>query len=97
MLLRSALILLSENGILALIIPLKEEENFIQIAKDFELFPQKITRVKGTPETEIKRSLMAFSRDENSNPAIDELTIEISRHNYTEEYKELTKDFYLKM
>ena len=96
-LLEAADLLLSENGILALIIPFKEEENFIKIAKDFELYLLKITRVKGTPETEIKRSLMAFSRDENSSPAIDELTIEISRHNYTEEYKELTKDFYLKM
>ena len=96
-LLEAADLLLSENGILALIIPFKEEENFIKIAKDFELYLLKITRVKGTPETEIKRSLMAFSRNENSSPAIDELTIEISRHNYTEEYKELTKDFYLKM
>ena len=96
-LVEAADLLLSENGILAIIIPYKEENKFIKIAKDFELYLQKITHVKGTPETEIKRSLMAFSRDENSNHTIDELIIEISRHNYTEDYKELTKDFYLKM
>lgn len=96
-LVEAADLLLSENGILAVIIPFKEEENFIKIAQQFELYPQKITRVKGTPEAEIKRSLMSFSRDENSTRAIDELIIEISRHNYTQDYTELTKEFYLKM
>jgi tRNA1Val (adenine37-N6)-methyltransferase len=45
---------LSENGIFAVIIPFKEEENFLAAA--YELSP-KITRVKGTPTTDIKRSL----------------------------------------
>lgn len=89
-------LLLSENGILAVIIPFKEEEKFIELAKEEELYPFKITRVKGTPSTEIKRSLMAFSRDKKE-IAIDELTIEIERHNYTDAYISLTKDFYLKM
>lgn len=55
-------LLLSENGIFSVIIPYKEEEKFIALAKDFDLFPVKITRVKGTSTTEIKRSLLAFSR-----------------------------------
>ncbi len=29
--------------------------------------------------------------------AMDELTIEVGRHRYTEAYKRLTADFYLKM
>jgi tRNA1Val (adenine37-N6)-methyltransferase len=57
----------------------------------------KITRVKGTPTSEIKRSLLALSRNENTNPQMDELVIETARHIYTPEYIELTKDFYLKM
>jgi tRNA1Val (adenine37-N6)-methyltransferase len=57
----------------------------------------KITRVKGTPTTEIKRSLLAFSRNKNIDYPIDELIIETARHIYTAEYIELTKDFYLKM
>lgn len=96
-LLEAADLLLSENGILAVIIPFKEENNFIKIAKEFELYPQKITHVKGTPETEIKRSLMTFARNQNSTPAVDEITIEITRHKYTDGYKELTKDFYITM
>ncbi len=89
-------LLLSENGIFAVIIPFKEEEKFIALAKDFELHPFKITRVKGTPTTEIKRSLLAFSKTQKQT-LIDELIIETARHQYTEEYIDLTKDFYLKM
>lgn len=89
-------LLLSENGIFAVIIPFKEEEKFIALAYDFELHPFKITRVKGTPTTEIKRSLLAFSKTQKQT-LVDELIIEMARHQYTEEYIDLTKDFYLKM
>jgi tRNA1Val (adenine37-N6)-methyltransferase len=95
-LVEAAHLLLSENGIFAVIIPFKEEEKFITLAKDFELYPFKITRVKGTPTTEIKRSLLAFSKTQKQT-LIDELIIETARHQYTEEYIDLTKDFYLKM
>ena len=90
-------LLLSEHGIFTVIIPFKEEENFIALANEFELYPLKITRVKGTPTTEIKRSLLAFSRTETTDLPIDELVIETARHVYTQEYIGLTKDFYLKM
>lgn len=96
-LIEAADLLLSENGIFSVIIPFKEEENFLALAKEYELYPFKITRVKGTPTTEIKRSLLAFCRNENADFLVDELIIETARHIYTLEYIELTKDFYLKM
>jgi len=96
-LIEAAALLLSENGIFSVIIPFKEEENFVALAKEHELFPLKITRVKGTPTSETKRSLLAFSRNTISNFTIDELIIETARHIYTPEYIALTKDFYLKM
>jgi tRNA1Val (adenine37-N6)-methyltransferase len=95
-LIEAAALLLSDNGIFSVIIPYKEEERFVSMCKELDLFPLKITRVKGTPTSEIKRSLLAFCRMEQT-PLINELVIEISRHNYTPEYIELTKDFYLKM
>lgn len=95
-LIEAAALLLSDNGAFSVIIPFKEEEKFVALAKELDLFPFKITRVKGTPTSDIKRSMIAFSRNE-SNTIIDELVIEISRHNYTPEYIALTKDFYLKM
>lgn len=95
-LIEAAAILLSNNGIFSVIIPFKEEVKFVSMCKELDLFPIKITRVKGTLTSEVKRSLLAFCRIEQT-PLIDELVIEISRHKYTPEYIELTKDFYLKM
>ncbi|PJJ09488.1 tRNA1Val (adenine37-N6)-methyltransferase [Flavobacterium sp. 1] len=96
-LIEAVALLLSESGIFSVIIPFKEEEKFRAIAKEYELYPLKITRVKGTPITETKRSLLAFSRNEITSFLIDELIIETARHIYTPQYVELTKDFYLKM
>ncbi|MDP3353329.1 MAG: methyltransferase [Flavobacteriaceae bacterium] len=95
-LIESSAKLLTENGYIALIIPFKEEGKVLKIAIKNQLYLHKITRVKGTENSEIKRSLMLFSFQENT-PLIDELVIEISRHQYTDEYKELVKDFYLKL
>lgn len=95
-LVEAADILLSENGIFAVILPFTEEEKFVSLAKEVDLFPFKMTRVKGTPTSEIKRSLLAFSRTKKE-IAIDELVIETARHKYTEEYISLTSAFYLKM
>ena len=77
-----------------MIIPYKEEENFIDLAQSVGLFSLKITRVKGNTTSKVKRSLLAFSRLEQE-PIVDELTIETDRHKYTVAYTELTKDFYL--
>lgn len=88
--------LLSENGIFSVIIPYKEESNFIELASEYGLYPFKICHVQGTPESEIKRSMIALTRI----PAeidIQNLIIETNRHQYTEDYIQLTKDFYLNM
>ncbi len=95
-LIESASQLLSDEGIFAVIIPRKEEENFIKMASEVNLFPNRICRVRGTQTSEEKRSMLEFSFEKIS-PKIENLTIEISRHNYTEEYKNLVQDFYLKM
>lgn len=87
---------LSEQGIFAVILPFKEEVKMLTLCKERDLFPLKITRVKGTPTSEIKRSLLAFSRLQQE-PIQDELIIETARHQYTQEYIQLTKDFYTKM
>jgi tRNA1Val (adenine37-N6)-methyltransferase len=88
--------ILSENGNFSVIIPFKEEENFISLAKDNNLFLNRVCHVQGNPSSEIKRSLLQFSFD-TSEIKKEHLIIEIARHQYTEEYINLTKDFYLKM
>ena len=96
MLLKNVASLISEDGVFATIIPYKEEDGFIQLAENYHLFINKICRVKGTPTTEIKRSLLEFSFRKNTIETT-ELIIENQRHNYTEDYINLVKDFYLKM
>jgi tRNA1Val (adenine37-N6)-methyltransferase len=96
-LIEAANLLLSENGIFAVIIPFREEEKFIDLCEEVELYPIKVTRVKGSPTTPIIRSLLAFKRYELPVLEADVLIIETSRHQYTDEYIELTKDFYFKM
>ncbi|MUP44588.1 methyltransferase domain-containing protein [Gramella sp. BOM4] len=95
-LIEGASLLLSENGDFDIIIPHSEENKAIEVAKIHNLYPNRITRVKGTAETPIKRSLISFGFSEME-PKIDELVLEISRHNYTPKFRELVKDFYLKL
>lgn len=90
-------VLLSDEGIFAVIIPYKEEADFIALALSNALFPMKITRVKGTPDTEVKRSLLAFSRDRLDVVEIEELVIETERHVYTPVFEDLVREFYLKL
>lgn len=92
----SASRLLSDEGIFAVIIPKQEEGIFLKMAAEVNLFPLRICRVRGTNSSEEKRSMLEFSF-EKTTPIIENLVIEISRHNYTEEYKNLVKDFYSKM
>lgn len=96
-LVEAANLLLSENGIFAVIIPFNEEERFINLCACLELFPIKVTRVRGSHTTPIVRSLLAFKRFEIPVILADELVVEINRHEYTDEYIALTQDFYLKM
>lgn len=96
MLLKSVSMLLSETGQFSLILPRKEEESFIRLATTYGLFPSKICRVKGSVSSEEKRSMLEFSFQKQT-VIIEELTIEISRHNYTASYVNLVKDFYLNM
>ena len=95
-LLEGVSLLLSNKGKFSVIIPASEEENFLELAGKFNLFPHRITRVKGTPDSAVKRSLLELSFLEGQ-PLENELIIETSRHQYTPEYIELVKDFYLKM
>lgn len=88
--------LLSFDGVFTTIIPFKEETTFISLATSFRLFPNRVLRVRGNQSTEIKRSLLEFSFKERE-VSEEELTIEIKRHQYTEDYINLTKEFYLKM
>jgi tRNA1Val (adenine37-N6)-methyltransferase len=88
--------LLSEKGSCAFIIPFEEEAVFTEIAANNKLYLNRVTRVRGTKNTALKRSLVQFSFQQKEIEK-NELIIELKRHLYTEAYKHLVKDFYLKM
>lgn len=88
--------LLAPKGSFFVIIPFYESENFVALAKTFGLFPQKILNVKGNQNSAFKRSILEFTFQEKE-ISFRSLVIEKSRNNYTDEYIQLTKDFYLKM
>ncbi|WP_213520804.1 methyltransferase [Nonlabens sp.] len=94
--------LLEKDGTFACIIPKDREERFLEITAHFQLEPVRTTYIKGTKDSKVKRGLIEFRFRESvqNNPAIPKtemLVIEKSRHDYTEDYISLTKDFYLKM
>ncbi len=88
--------IISANGKFAVILPFKEEVGFIHLAKQHRLVLNRICRVQGNVSAEIKRSLLEFSFHQ-SDIIEEHLIVEIERHVYTQEYINLTKDFYLKM
>ncbi len=95
-LLRSVSQLLSNDGVFSVIIPHTEEGSIIDMASHNGLFPLRICRVKGHKQARIKRSMIEFSKKAQK-VEFEHLTIEHARHEYTKEYIELVRDFYLNM
>ncbi|HET8837534.1 MAG TPA: methyltransferase [Flavobacteriaceae bacterium] len=88
--------LLSERGIFSTIIPKSRETEFTQLASTEKLHLQKRTKVRGNKNSKIKRSLLQFGF-EKTTLFSNQLIVEHARHEYTEEYRALVEDFYLKM
>ena len=88
--------LLAPNGHFSVIIPHKEESKFLEMARIYKLYPNRITHVKGNASAPIKRSLLELCFKKEGT-VTNELTIETERHTYTEAYKSLVSSFYLKM
>jgi len=87
--------LLEEKGKFTVIIPVQQAEKFIPQAQDSGLYLSKYTNVRPKPSKPFHRILIEFSK-EKTHPVPGELTIETNtHHNFTSEYKNLTKDFYL--
>ena len=87
--------LLTENGLFCLILPIEQIENFIKLANEYNLFCTKLLKVKPKAEKDPKRALIEFRREKNK---YEEQTLIIEkdkRHDYTEQYKNLIKNFYL--
>ena len=88
--------LLRGNGRIALVLPVESLQEIVQLADLNKLYISRLCRVKPNPVKPVFRVLIELA---NSACTIQEseLMIEFEKHHdYTPEYKELTKDFYLK-
>ena len=94
--LRGAERLLFEDGLLQLILPYDEGNIFVAEAQEHGFYCNGILKISPLPGSEIRRMILGFTR-KRTKPAESFLTIEKGkRHEFTEEYIRLTKDFYLK-
>jgi len=95
-LISGAIGLLNENGRIALILPVESLSEIKQLATSNQLYLSHLCWIKPNPQKPDFRVLVELTQKECV--AIEEhLMIEFEKHHdYTPEYKELTKDFYLK-
>ncbi|MBP1593508.1 MAG: putative O-methyltransferase [Bacteroidetes bacterium] len=90
--------LISPKGNFSLIIPADVIDKIVEIAAIFDLYPIRQTNVLPKQDSLPKRVLISFSNKKDvifAKP--NDLIIELARHQYTPEYIELTKEYYLKM
>ncbi len=95
--LRDALLrLLAPEGRFALVLPVAEAARFEALCEG-ELHRLRRTEVRTTPRRAPKRVLLEGTRRPTAAPVCDALTIGTGAHEtYTDEYRLLTRDFYLK-
>jgi tRNA1Val (adenine37-N6)-methyltransferase len=89
--------LLGENGILALILPSDSAKEFIEKARKESLFLNRLTEVKPFPDREPNRFLMEFGKEVLVLHKTLMSVFDDSRTCYSEEFKKLARDFYLKL
>jgi len=94
-LIEDSLSLLNPNGRISLILPSENENHLIHIIEQNSLHIIRSTDIITTQGNTPKRFLVELSHSPNPDYQKDSLTIEVSRHEYTSEYRTLTKDYYL--
>lgn len=95
-LIKNASALLSENGVFTVVIPTQSTPSFIQECSSCGLFLTERTDIKTTSRKEARRSVLAFS-SYRKEEKISTLMLRNEEGEWSEEYKFLTKDFYLNL
>lgn len=89
--------LLAPQGKFCLILPYIEGLRFQELAERYKLYCTRVTNVKTKADRSVERLLLQLERSRKEINE-DELVIQHEGHNeWTEEYIELTRDFYLNM
>lgn len=89
--------LLAEDGSIALITPFDQREYIIDNAARLSLYPIKETHVSSLSGTAPKRLLMELSSRVVAGNTISNLTIEMVRGEFTDQFTSMMKEYYLNM
>lgn len=90
--------LLAPQGTCVIILPTTEMEILEELAKEVKLVPQRKLLVSTKPNGPVRRVLTQFVHDSafcEDSYKEDALLTEVARHQYSNEFKALTRDFYL--
>ena len=97
-LLRSVQKLLAPNGVFSVVLPFIEGLRFQELAKVYHLYPFQMLQVKPKADKPVERLLISFSYKKEASIEEESLIIQHEKRNdWTQEYIDLTGDFYLKM
>jgi len=81
---------------LAVVIPFEAELEFIKISERYGFFLKRVLRIQPTPSKNYSRSLIELSRQDVGQIEVSHLVVEDKgRHGYSDEYINLTKNYYL--
>lgn len=87
--------LLSESGRFSLVLPYAEANLFIAEASGYGFYCSRLLNVKPLPGKPVKRILMEFVQARVPCSSGFLIIEKGERHDYTQEYRSLTRDFYL--
>ena len=83
--------------VVAIIIPCDIIKEWLEAAKKNGFYTKRITYIKTTPTKVPKRALIEFVRDSDANAIEHTIIFENGRGEYSNEIKDMLRDFYLKI
>jgi tRNA1Val (adenine37-N6)-methyltransferase len=97
LIIRSSYGMLKDSGVLAVVLPAEESEIFISCARKEKMTLERLCKIKTLSDRKEKRYLMEFALTGETLAVREEQLViqEIAGKEFTPQYKNLTKDFYL--
>ena len=89
--------LLGPQGRFSVVLPYIEGLRFQELAQSYRLYCRRVLEVKPRPQKPIERLLLEFERGEGKVQKEQLVIQEADSDEWTETYKALTRDFYLKL
>ena len=96
--LKSSSKMISESGKVSIVIPYKDEQEWLSIGNSMEFYPTRKLLLRPAPEFDIKRVLVEFGRVDAS-CEVNEIIVEEGERNnrsYTTEFQKMMKDYFIR-